>query len=61
MNRTKQRCGTDDIKVNVNDGSELIYWSIKFGVSKEDVRRIVKEVGDSPTAVQRKIKLTQNA
>nr|WP_197676832.1 DUF3606 domain-containing protein [Pseudomonas poae] len=43
--------GTDDIRINSGDGSELKYWSAKFGVSKADIKAAVNEVGSSLTAV----------
>lgn len=43
--------GTDAIKINSGDGTELKYWSKKFGVKKSDILTAVSEVGDSLTAV----------
>jgi len=40
------------IRINASDGAELKYWSKKFGVNKDDIRRAVKEVGDSLSAVK---------
>jgi hypothetical protein len=51
MERTKLVKGTDAIKINLKDGSELKYWSKKFGVKKSDILTAVSEVGDSLTAV----------
>ncbi|WP_133773009.1 DUF3606 domain-containing protein [Pseudomonas graminis] len=43
--------GTDGIRINPDDGSELKYWSNKFGVTKQEILTAVGEVGDSSTAV----------
>lgn len=43
--------GTDDIKINPGDATELKYWSTKFRVSKIEIVTAVSEVGDSLTAV----------
>lgn len=51
MVKQKYTKGTDDIKINSGDGSELKYWSVKFGVSRADIKAAVNEVGDSLTAV----------
>ncbi|MEX6663674.1 DUF3606 domain-containing protein [Pseudomonas sp. W2-17] len=37
--------------MNPDDGSELKYWSNKFGVTKQEILTAVGEVGDSSTAV----------
>lgn len=51
MERRKAVRGTDEIKINTGDGTELKYWSTKFGVKKADIQAAVTEVGDSLTAV----------
>jgi hypothetical protein len=47
--------GTDDIRINVQDSTELKYWSNKFGVSRDEVKSAVNAVGDSLTEVQKKL------
>jgi hypothetical protein len=51
MERRNVVRGTDDIKINAGDATELKYWSTKFRVSKNDILTAVSEVGDSLTAV----------
>ncbi|UZJ58055.1 DUF3606 domain-containing protein [Pseudomonas sp. KU26590] len=51
MEKQIQVSGTDDIRINPEDGSELKYWSHKFGVTKQDIHVAVDKVGDSLTAV----------
>ena len=48
--------GTDDIRINTSDRTELQYWSKKFGVEKSDILTAVNEVGDSLTAVTNRFK-----
>lgn len=43
--------GTDDIRINTGDLTELKYWSSKFGVKRSGIVTAVSEVGDSLTAV----------
>ena len=47
------------IRINASDGAELKYWSKKFNVNKDDIRRAVKEVGDSLSAVKRFLELNK--
>jgi len=61
MEQHRYICGTDEIRVNAKDDSELEFWAKKFGVSKKEIKSAVKVAGDSLTAVQRQIKLTQHA
>ncbi|WP_433771480.1 DUF3606 domain-containing protein [Pseudomonas putida] len=56
MKPRKFICGTDEIRININDISELTYWADKFGVSKGEIISAVREVGDSLTAVQKQLK-----
>jgi len=45
------------IRINASDGAELKYWSRKFKVNKDDIRRAVKEAGDSLSAVKKYFEL----
>lgn len=49
-------CGTDEIRINIKDSFELKYWSSKFGVSKDELKSVVKAVGDSLTTVERRLR-----
>jgi len=33
-------------------GITLRYWADKFGISREQLRKVVREVGDNPQAVE---------
>lgn len=49
----KQNVGAPDRdRINVNEDYELQYWSEKFGVSRDELKEAVKEVGTTATAVE---------
>jgi hypothetical protein len=52
MHQQKLTCGTDEIRINIQDTFELKYWCTKFGVSRDELRNAVKAAGDSLTTVQ---------
>ncbi|MCK9802155.1 DUF3606 domain-containing protein [Pseudomonas sp. MAFF 302030] len=56
MQQKNRMCGTDQILINIQDSSELTYWAVKFGVSKDEIKTAVKAAGGSLTAVQNKLK-----
>lgn len=60
MKKRKFVNGTDAIRINIKDSTELKYWAGKLGVSKVEIRLAVKEVGDSLTAVERHFKHIQH-
>jgi hypothetical protein len=41
----KQTGKPDDARINVDQAHELGYWSEKFGVSREELRRAVQAAG----------------
>jgi hypothetical protein len=41
----------DASKVNVGEEWEVAYWTKKFGVSAEELRQAVKQVGTSADAI----------
>ncbi len=55
MEQRQPSRGTDEIRINIRDKSELEFWAGKFGVSRDDIRSAVQEAGDSLTAVQRQL------
>jgi hypothetical protein len=55
MEQRRLTRGTDEIRVNVKDSSELKYWADKFGVTQDDFISAVRKAGDSLTAVQRQL------
>jgi hypothetical protein len=49
----KQNIGNPDRdKINVNEDYELQYWTKRFGVSSDELKEAVKEVGTSAKAVE---------
>jgi len=42
----------DSSRVNVNEDYELAYWTRRFGVSAEELKRAVHTVGVSVTALE---------
>lgn len=56
-----KRHGHDDIRVNVQDSSELKYWAKKFNVSRDEIKSAVRAVGDSLMDVQRYLQLRQQS
>ena len=51
----KQTAPQDAQRVNVNQEHELRYWSQKFGVSAEQLRKVVNRVGPMADDVERAI------
>jgi AraC-like DNA-binding protein len=47
-----ERGRPDRDRINVNEDYELRDWAKKFGVSPEEVRRAVQQVGDRADAVR---------
>ena len=47
-----QSGGQDRQRINVNEDYELRDWAAKFGVSTEQLRQAVAEVGDRATSVE---------
>lgn len=47
-----ERGRPDCDRINVNEDYELRDWAKKFGVSPEEVRRAVQQVGDRADAVR---------
>jgi len=49
----KAKVGTPDRElINVNEDYELQYWSEKFGVTREELKKAVAAVGTSVKKVQ---------
>lgn len=61
MKMRKSLLGTDAIRINIQDSTELKFWAKKFGVSTDEIRLAVNEAGDSLTAVKRHLDHVQLA
>jgi len=53
MSDDKSKVAADRKRINVNEDYELRYWTEKFGVSAEDLKRVVERVGPMADDVAR--------
>jgi hypothetical protein len=57
MSDNKQNIGNPDkSRINLSEDYEVRYWSEKFGVSHEELKTAVKEVGSNPKKVEEYLK-----
>jgi hypothetical protein len=47
------KCGLDGWRINVNERWEIDYWTEQLGVTPEELRQAVKEVGVMADDVRR--------
>jgi len=52
----KQRSGQDRTRIDVHQDYELRDWAKKFGVSPDELKRAVAEVGDRADKVEERLK-----
>lgn len=52
---TQERGPINRTRINVNEGSELRYWTKQLNVSLEQVRSAVRKVGPEVDAVRREL------
>ena len=52
MSDDTSKTRSDRNRISLSEDYEVRYWSEKFGVSRDELERAVKQVGPSPTAVQ---------
>ena len=50
--------GRDDSRIDSNDNSEVSYAATQFGVSAEEIREAIKNVGNSREKVKEYLKNT---
>ena len=48
-----KRGGTDRSRIALGEEHEVRYWTEKLGVSREELERAVKAVGNSPDRVRK--------
>jgi len=53
---TSARGQQDRLRINVNQEHEVRYWTEKFGISAEELRRVVGEVGPMADAVEQRVR-----
>jgi len=51
----KDRGPRDRSRIDINEDWECRYWSEKFGISADELRRVVREVGDRVQDVERRL------
>lgn len=56
MDDKTKRGPQDASRVNVNEDYELQYWSERFGVSRDELRKAVAEVGPSVKSIEALLK-----
>ncbi len=44
--------GADRHRISLEEDYELRYWANKFGVSRDELKKVVRQVGDNPQAVE---------
>ena len=42
--------------ININEPSEVRYWTERFGVSEDELRRAVEQVGNSVDEVEKRLR-----
>jgi len=53
MSDNKMNIGGDDRRrISLTEDYELRYWANKFGVSRDELKEVVRQVGDNPQAVE---------
>ena len=50
------RGGGDRLRINVDQEHEVRYWSQKLGVTPEELRTAVKDVGPMAAAVEQRLR-----
>ena len=53
---TSKRGGQDRTRINLNQEHEVRYWSQKFGVSADELRRAVEKAGTQAAEVEALLK-----
>ena len=53
MSDDKTKTGADRKRININEDYECRYWSEKFGVSADELKRTVERVGPMANDVAR--------
>lgn len=46
----------DRTRINTSEDYELRYWSGKFGVSQDQLKAVVRKVGNSVSAVEKELR-----
>lgn len=52
----QDRGNPDRKRIALGEAHEVRYWTQKFGVSEEELRRVVEEVGNSAAEVEKRLR-----
>jgi Protein of unknown function (DUF3606) len=55
MDDLKKNGTADRTQINMHEAWELDYWTKELGVSKSELEKLVKKVGNSTAAVRREL------
>jgi hypothetical protein len=55
MDDLQKKGPADRSKVNMHEAWEVDYWTMELGVSKDELQRVVKKVGNSAAAVRKEL------
>jgi hypothetical protein len=55
MSENKSRTAADRKRINVHEDYELRFWSKKFGVSRDELRRTASKVGNFADDIAREL------
>jgi hypothetical protein len=55
MDDLQKKGPADSGKVNLQEAWEVDYWTNELGVSKDELQRVVKKVGDSAAAIRKEL------
>jgi hypothetical protein len=55
MDDLKRKGAADRSQINMNEAWEIDYWTKELGVSKGELAKVVKKVGNSVAAVRREL------
>ena len=55
MDDLKKKGAADRGKINMHEAWEVDHWTKEFGVSKDELQRMVNKVGNSAAAVRQEL------
>jgi hypothetical protein len=59
MNNTSRTCYVDRSKINMSEDAEVVLWTKRLGVSKDDLEKAVEKVGNSVAAVRKQLEIAK--
>ena len=55
MDDLKKKDATDHNKINLHEPWEVDHWTKELGVSKNELQKVIKKVGNSADAVRKEL------